>query len=236
MAVIVTRIANFGNGEIRLRVFLPEGQKITKAEREKAERLDEFLKERIPEIEREMERDGSLNKDALRKWHSLGTRLQFVEDRSLVDPSDVYEGRIWRALREYCPVSLRPKGAREEDHGRSGPPKREGKKYDHFELCYRLGKFQWSDINWLPTWTDWVDLIETPGLIRDARIVPAISRLARPLYRTLVRENFREVIKELRKEFPTKTKLIESTGLEDAAITEKVKNAFRKAWEKCYPQ
>ena len=230
MAVIVTQKANFGSGEIKLRVLLPKG-KITKAEREKAEKLDVFLKDRMPGIEREMQDEGALSESALKKWHSLGSRLQFVDDSVIVDPSDLHEGRAWRALREYCPGSLLPKSEKDESHEHPTSPKREGKKYDHFELCYRLAKFQWADINWLPTWKDWVDLIEVPGLMRDSRIMPEIGRLSRLLYHSLIKESFREVIKELRKEFPTRVKLIDSTGLSDAAITEKVKDAFRRAWD-----
>ena len=220
MAVLVTKRVNLDGKEICIRVFLPPG-KLSKAGREKAERLDTFLTRRMREIEKEMSLEGSLNKQALKKWHALGTRLQFVDDTELVEPSDKNERFIWQAIREHCPPSLEVKGL-----------KRAGKKNDHFELCYRLGKYKWADIDWLPTWTEWVDLIEAPGLISDGRIVAKISELARTVYRTLVKENFREVIKELRKEFPTKSRAIESSELEDSEIEGKVSGAFRRAWDK----
>ena len=184
------------------------------------------------EIEEEIGLEGSLNEQALKKWHALGTRLQFVDDTELVEPSDVNERWIWRAIREHCPPSLLPKGELEGDTGEARCLKRAGKKNDHFELCYRLGKYKWSDIDWLPTWTEWVDLIEAPGLVGDERIVPKVAELARTVYRTLVKENFREVIKELRREFPTKSRAIESSELEHSEIKEKVNSAFRRAWDK----
>jgi len=231
LAVLVTKRANLDGKEIFIRAFLPPG-KLSRAGREKAERLDSFLSRRMREIEKEMMSEGSLNEQALKKWHALGTRLQFVDDTELVEPSDVNERFIWQAIRDHCPPSLLPKGELEGDTGEGRGLKRAGKKNDHFELCYRLGKYKRSDVDWLPTWTEWVDLIEAPGLIRDERIVRRIAELARIVYRTLVKENFREVIKELRREFPTKSRAIESSELEDSEIKEKVNSAFRRAWDK----
>ena len=224
MAVIVTQKVNFGS----VRVFLPKG-KLSKTERLKAEKLDKFLKDRVPTIEKEMDQEGSLDEEALKKWHSLGLRLQFVDDRELVDPLDVDEGRIWLALREYCPNTLLPKGERDEELEKHDLTKREGKKYDHFELCYKLGKYRWSEISWLPTWTEWVDLIEAPGLVRDERIILEVAKCVKELEYTVAKEKFREIIKELRKEFPTKEKVIDSTGFNASVITKKVKEAFHRA-------
>jgi len=167
-----------------------------------------------------------LNKlTALAPLVKAGTRI--VENQELVDPSDVYEYHIWHAVREYCPVTLLPKGEKERsDEGRIS--KRKGKKYDHFELCYKLGKYEWGDVQWIPTWTEWVDLIEAPGLIRDIRIVPEIGKLARSLEPSVLKEKFREIVKELRKEFPTKERVIESTGFVDSVIKEKIKATFRR--------
>ena len=235
MAVLVTNRESLDGKEIYVRAFLPPG-KLSKASREKAERLDSFLARRMREIEKEMILEGSLNEQALKKWHALGARLQFVDDTELVEPSDVNERRIWRAIREHCPPSLLPKGELEGGAGEARGLKRAGKKNDHFELCYRLGKYKWANIDWLPTWTEWVDFIEAPGLIGDERgderIVRRIAELARTVYQTLVKENFREVVKELRKVFPTKSRAIESSELEDSEIKEKVSSAFRRAWDK----
>lgn len=227
MAVIISKKVDFGRGEVKLRVFLPPG-KITKAEREKAEHLDGFLTKRMPEIEKEMRKDGMLNKEALKKWHSLGKQLQFVDNPNLVDPTDVHERRIWLALREHCPPVLLPKGEKQRDNEGS-ISKRGGKKYDHFELCYRLAKYDWSHVNWIPTWTEWVDLIEAPGLVRDVRVVPEIGEQTASIKPEILKEKFRNIIKELRKEFPTKEKIIESTGFADSIIKKKIKRAFRRA-------
>jgi len=231
VAVLVTNKEILNGKEIFVRAFLPPGR-LSKASRERAERLDGFLAQRMREIEKEMMLEGSLSEQALKKWHALGTRLQFVDDVALVEPSDVNERWIWRAIREHCPQSLLPKGELESDAREARGLKRAGKKNDHFELCYKLGKYEWTDVEWLPTWTEWVDLIEAPGLTGDERIVRRIAELARTVYRTLVKENFREVIKELRKEFPTKSRAIESSELEDTEIKEKVNRAFRNAWDK----
>jgi len=231
LAVLITKRATLDGKEICVKAFLPPG-KVSKTGREKAERLDSFLSRRMREIEKEMMLEGSLNEQALKKWHALGARLQFVDDAELVEPSDVNERFIWQAVREHCPSALLPKGELEGDAGETKGLKRAGKKNDHFELCYRLGKYKWSDVDWLPSWTEWVDLIEAPGLIGDQRIVCRIAELARTVYRSLVRENFREVVKELRKEFPTKSRPIESSELNDSEIREKVNSAFRRVWDK----
>lgn len=231
MAVLVTKRVTLDGNEIYVKAFLPPG-KVSKTGREKAERLDSFLSRRMREIEKEMILESSLNEQALKKWHALGARLQFVDEAELVEPSDVNERFIWQAIREHCPQTLLPKGELEGDTGETRGFKRAGKKNDHFELCYRLGKYKWADVDWLPSWTEWVDLVEAPGLIGDQRIVRRIAELARTVYRSLAREHFREIIKELRKEFPARSKPIESSELKDAQVQEKVNSAFRRAWDK----
>ena len=108
MAVLVTKRATLDGKEICVKAFLPPG-KLSKTGREKAERLDGFLSRRMLEIEKEMLLEGSLNEQALKKWHALGTRLQFVDDTELVEQSDINERFIWQAIRQHCPSSLLPK-------------------------------------------------------------------------------------------------------------------------------
>mgnify|MGYP001583033828 FL=1 len=230
MAVIVSEKVNFGDGDVTLKVFLPKG-KITKSEREKAERLDQFLSKRMPEIETEMVSDSTINAAALVKWHSLGKRLKFVEDTSLVEPSDLHDGRIWLALRMHCPLSLKPKGEQENSDDGHVRGKREGKKNDHFELCYRLGKFKCEEINWISTWTEWVDVAEAPGLMNDDRIMPVIAERAQSIDSMVVRRQFRNIIKELRQDFPMQQKKIDSSGMAVNEIRKRVALAFERALE-----
>ena len=228
MAVIVREKVNFGDGDVALKVFLPKG-KITKSEREKAERLEQFLNTRMPEIEAEIVKDSTIHAAALVKWHSLGKRLKFVEDTSLVEPSDLHEGRIWMAIRMHCPLALKPKGEQESCEDITIRGKRVGKKNDHFELCYRLGMLGRKEIEWLSSWTEWVDVVEAPGLMNDSRIMPVLAERAKSLDPMIVHRKFRNIVKELRQQFPMQQKKIDSSGMALEDIRKRVALAFERA-------
>jgi hypothetical protein len=152
----------------------------------------------------EMRKEGLLNAGALRKWHALGEKLSFIEDRSLVNPEDVNNGYIWLAIRQHCPLQLLPKGTQKTDVGATTGARREGKKYDHLHYCYKFGKYKWEDINWVGSWFNWITLIESPGLMRDPRVMPIMKEIVNRLGRTITKNEFRAFAKSLRKFFSTK--------------------------------
>jgi len=217
MAVIVRKKAIVNGKEIIMTPFLGEG-KITKEDMEKARKLDNYLAKKMKEIFKEMKREKLFNMNALRKWHALGKKLSFVDDKSLVNAEDVNNGYIWLAIRQYCPMELLPKGTKRTDVGATTGARREGKKYDHLHYCYQCGKYSWEDISWVGNWFNWITLIESPGLMRDFRVIPAMKQIVKDLGRSITKNEFRAFAKNLRKFFSTKGKYRDTSGMRDAEI------------------
>lgn len=219
MAVIVRKKVIINGKEIILTPFLGEG-KVNREAMEKARKLDECLVKEMNLIFEEMKKGGFLNADALWKWHALGEKLSFIEDRSLVDQEDVNNGNIWLAIRQHCPLQLLPRGTQKTDVGRTTGARREGKKYDHLYYCYQLGKYKWEDINWVGSWFNWITLIESPGLMRDPRVIPIMREIVNSLGRAITKNEFRAFAKSLREFFSTKETYRETSSLNKPKIRE----------------
>lgn len=217
MAVIVRRKATVDGKKIIMTPFLGEG-KITKDDMEKARKLDKYLAEKMNQIFKEMKKEKFLNINALMKWHMLGQNLSFVDDDSLVNAEDVNNGNIWRAIRQHCPLELLPKGTKKTGVEATTGARREGKKYDHLHYCYQCGKYNWEDISWVGSWFNWITLMESPGLMRDPRIIPAMKQAVKSLGRTITKSEFRAFAKSLRKFFSTKGEYRDTGGVSDTEI------------------
>lgn len=227
MAVIIKRKAIIDDKEIIMRTFLPTG-KISKNAAEKARILDKHLEIKMGQILQEMRNEGLLEAKALKKWHGLGKKLAFINNRSLVDIEDVTNGYIWLAIRQYCPIELLPKGTQKTELRATTGARREGKKYDHLDYCYQCGKYDWEDINWIVSWFDWITLIESPGLIRDPRIIPIMAKIVKSLRRSLTKKEFRAFAKSLRNFFSTKSEYRDTSGVDDAKIKEIITRSARE--------
>lgn len=226
MAVIVLEIIDFGDGPETVEVFLPKGT-LTRTEREQAERLDEFLRKTLPKIYEDMKNENCLSGPELWKWYNLGHRLRFVGDTSLVAPEDVSRGRIWLAIRQYCPDELRPSARGQAE--RAKHPEREGQRRDHYYCCYEIGKYRWEDISWIRRWSDWMSLFEAPGVLRDPRILGLVGQALAEREHPLSREEFRRFLKALRKPFSTRPVYTEPSELPDERLKELVFEALHSA-------
>lgn len=224
MAVIVREMMDLGAGPQEIEVFLPK-RPLSRRETEQAERLDDFLRLRIPEIAAEMRSEGSLHAPEVRKWHALGRRLAFVQDRALVAQDDLVEGHVWGAIRQYCPPELRPsrRGGTTSD---AAVARREGTRLDHYHYCYLLGKQDPAIFAWLTRWSDWFDLVEIAGALRDARALPLVVEAISGVGRQLGRREFREFVKELRGVFSTKPVFRDTTVLDEDLLANAIATAI----------
>ena len=227
MAVLVRETIDLGAGPQEVEAFLPK-RPLSKREREQAERLDNFLRLRVAEIVAEMRAEGRVEAREIIRWYGLGRRLTFVEDRVLVAPEDLEDGHVWKAIRQYCPPELRPT-LREGGKSDQRAARREGTQLDHYHHCYLLGKQDEANLSWLTRWTDWFAIVESPGILRDPRVLPlvleAISRVGKGLRRT----DFRRIMKELRALFSTKPVYRDTTVLKDDFLEREIAAAVRRA-------
>ena len=228
MAVIIRKKVMIDGNEIIMTPFFGEG-KITKSDMEKARKLDRYLEQKMKQIFKEMKKEGLFVSNALRKWHALGKKLSFVDDRLLVNVEDVNNGYIWLAIRQHCPLELLPKSTHKTEVGATTGARREGKKYDHLHFCYQCGKYSWEDISWVGDWFNWITLTESPGLMRDSRIIPAMKNIAKILGRTITKNEFRAFAKGLRKFFSTKGEYRDTSGISDDEIREIITKSARES-------
>jgi len=238
MTVILQVVQTFPDGTNHVVPMLyPPGRVVGKAEREQAENLDRFLRERVPAIAAEVGRLGLLENNALPKWHAVGRRLWFADDNELVSRADRENGAVWIAVRQYAPTELLPKGEEPLTPARLTEKlttleeqRRLGKKHDHFERCYKLGKYELDEVGWM-TWSDFDTFLESPGLERDQRILPILADATRSIGRRLTRREFRDICKILREEIPTKQRERDTSHMPVSELGALVEGAFRKAVE-----
>jgi len=228
MAVIIRKKVIINGKEIIMTPVLGEG-KLSREDIEKAKKLDKYLEQKMKKIFKEMKGGGFLDMKALRKWHALGRKLSFVDNRSLVNAEDVKNGYIWLAIRQHCPLELLPKSTKRTDVGATTGARREGKKYDHLHYCYQCGKYNWKDISWVGDWFNWITLMESPGLMRDPRVIPLMKEIVNSLGRPLSKKEFRAFAKSLRKFFSTKGEYRETSGIRDAEIRKIIVKSARDA-------
>ena len=105
MAVIVREKKYFDGKEYLVKVYRTQpGKLVTSDEKERAEKLDHLLANRVKQIEQELKSLGLLslkNKKGkvLRLWYEVGRRLSFVMDTSIVNAED--RENVWRAVYDH---------------------------------------------------------------------------------------------------------------------------------------
>lgn len=223
MAVIVRKRVTFGDRQVELEVYQPEGL-LSKEDRLRADRLDDLLKRRLPEIATEVIETAGASSDVVRRWYLLGKELrEVVDDRELVAGADVSDGLVWLAIWQYLPDSMKPKGAKDA----TPYVKQQHKRKDHLSLCYEISGFEWSHVQWIRRWDDWNQLAFRPGLLRDQRIVLALGRRVSRLSKYPSRREFREILKMLGDAFPTR-RFRDSSLLGDPQIDRTVREVVER--------
>ena len=108
--------------------------------------------------------------------------------------------RIWSAIWQYLPDSLRPANADKNLQYSDLAHKRK----DHLSLCFEIAAFDWGEIKWIRRWDDWHQIAFRPALIRDRRILRGLGGAISKLVEYPSRRTFRQIVKGLGEAFPTK--------------------------------
>ncbi len=219
MAILIRKKVPIEGNEVELKTYQPSGR-LLREEREKADRLDAILKEKVPALEQEVLR----SKSVVQRWYVLGQKLRtIVDDSKLVSVGDISSGLIWQAIWHYLPDSLRPA----KSVGTEGYLDKQHKRKDHLSLCYEISAFEWDEVRWIQRWDDWHQLAFRPGLLRARRILRAVDNGISKLPNYPTREEFREIAKRLGESFPTRRHR-DSSFLPDDAINKTVARALSK--------
>lgn len=220
MAVIIRKSVKFGESEQEVKTYQPSGA-ISKEERIRANRLDEVLEKQIPAIAKEILSDPLCKNNIVRRWLTLGNKFrEIVDDRNLVLQEDVDNGLIWQAISYYLPETMLP----ERSNLQKSYADKQHKRQDHFSLCYELSKFSWEEVKWIKRWSYVHEITARPALLRDRRIFIALGEEVASLIDYPTNSEFREIMKLLTQEFPTKS-YRESLIISDYEVKKRVKKA-----------
>ena len=199
MAVIIRKQVKFGNKISEIEAYQPQGV-ISRDERIKADKLDEYLKKRIPKIAEEVLQELPDKDNTLKKWYLLGKKLRgIVNNRDLVMQSDIDNMLIWQSIWYYLPRSMMP----ERTNLEKGYIEKQHKRQDHLSICYELGQFQWEEVNWIERWSDWHEITARRAIISDKRIFKSLALAIKSLKQYPSKEKMIDILKVIKEKYPT---------------------------------
>jgi len=174
MAVIIKEKKMMEGKEYIVKVYRTQpGKLITKEEKIKAERLDNFLIEKMKAIKNEIQKCGLLSLKGkkgkvLKLWYQVGNRLKFVMDTSVIAAED--REFVWRAIydhaEELAPGLITKRAMRSPETS-------------HFSYCYRLSTFPWEFVEFAGDWTSWSEFFDRSETKKDRRIIEWLGEKAK---------------------------------------------------------
>lgn len=174
MAVIIKEKKMMEGKEYIVKVYRTQpGKLITKEEKIKAERLDNFLIEKMKAIKNEIQKCGLLSLKGkkgkvLKLWYQVGNRLKFVMDTSVIAAED--REFVWRAIydhaEELAPGLITKRAMRSPETS-------------HFSYCYQLSTFPWEFVEFAGDWTSWSEFLDRSETKKDRRIIEWLGEKAK---------------------------------------------------------
>lgn len=174
MAVIIKEKKVIEGKEYTVNVYRTQpGKLITQEEKVKAEKLDNFLSEKMKEIVREIRKSGLLSlkgkKGKVHKlWYEVGKWLEFVTDTSIIPAED--REFVWRALYDHAgelpPGPLTKRATRDPETS-------------HFSYCYQLSRFPLEFVEFAGDWTSWSEFFDRSETRKDRRIIKWLGEKAK---------------------------------------------------------
>ena len=174
MAIIIREKKIIEGEEYKVEVYkIRPGRLVTNEEKKKAERFDQYLKDKIKEIEKEMKDKKLLllkgKKGEVHKlWYEVGKSLEFVMDTSLVSADE--REYVWRAIYDHV----------RELHNREIPERvKRDPSTSHFSYCYKLSRFPWNFVAMVGDWTSWSEFFDRRETKNDPRIIEWLGKKAK---------------------------------------------------------
>jgi hypothetical protein len=194
MAIIIRETRMIDGKAEKVKVFKTK-RLLTGELREQAERLDEFLSNKVSEIEKEMESTGFLKLkgkkgEVIKLWYEVGKRLDFVTDTSMVAAED--REFVWRAIYDYA-GALAPGPLTERV--------RRDPETSHFSYCYKLSRFPWEFVQMAGDWTSWSEFFDRKETKNDPRIIEWLGKKAKESNVSARQNWLRPLTKVIHKEF-----------------------------------
>ena len=194
MAIIIRETRMIDGKAEKVKVFKTK-RLLTGELREQAERLDEFLSNKVSKIKKEMESTGFLKLkgkkgEVIKLWYEVGKRLDFVTDTSIVAAED--REFVWRAIYDYA-GALAPGPLTERV--------RRDPETSHFSYCYKLSRFLWEFVQMAGDWTSWSEFFDRKETKNDPRIIEWLGKKAKESNVSARQNWLRPLTKAIHKEF-----------------------------------
>jgi len=174
MAIIIREKKIIEGKEYKVEVYkVRPGRLLTNDEKKKAEQFDQYLKNKIKEIEKEMEDKELLllkgkKGEVFKLWYEVGKSLEFVMDTSLVSADE--REYVWRAIYDYV---------RKLHTGEIPERVKRDPNTSHFCYCYKLSRFPWHFVVMAGDWTSWSEFFDRRETKDDPRIIEWLGKKAK---------------------------------------------------------
>jgi len=225
LAVIIKEKRKIAGKDVVVKVYKTSEAILSKEEREQAEELDRFLRERMKEIEERLRKKGLLElrgrKGVLKLWFELGKELGFVDNNKLIREAD--KRWLWRALYDHAP-NLAP-----------GPPNvraNERPENSHFRYCYLLAK-KFPDFKFVESagdWTAWAEFLDSPSISEEPRIIEWLATKQRKYAPSAKQDWLRKLTRAIRNEFPYKRAKTDTSIFSDEDLNERLEATYRQIY------
>ena len=220
MAVLLKEQVVFDGEKQTINVFYPSGV-ISPEERRRAKDFDDYLEKNIPQIAKKVLQQ-SESKTVLFRWHLFGRELKRITKTNGISAHDIESGAVWKAVRQYLPAYFPLKKRNELSKYRR-------EKRDHLALCYLLADFDWKDVKWLKTWSNWKLMFTRKGIVGDERVFRALGASILKLGEMPAPKRMEMIVSAMVEEFPRHGgKKIDSKVWSDEEISEKVSSIVKK--------
>ncbi|MFC1900442.1 hypothetical protein ACFLYN_02500 [Chloroflexota bacterium] len=198
MTVKVKRKKQILGKEVDVTVYLPEEVLLTRDRREKADELDEELREEVEQINMEFEKlEKEIRENEIQKWRWLGGKIdRILKSIHLIEESDITNNNIWPAIGQYLRKELK-RGVDDR--------KRSGTKNDHYRKCWALWVTPGTD--WITSWVGW-DAFTDRGeqLVYSKNFIQLLSQKFITHSKKLSSDDFKDIAKLSVRYIPTQVK------------------------------
>ncbi|AFS83378.1 hypothetical protein [Candidatus Nitrosopumilus sediminis] len=201
------------------KIYKTNLEKVTTSIAKKADELDDKIKKKIEQIEKEAESNGlielkSKKGNVVKLYHFVGNELKpFVDNLKLSKGDKPY---IWQAINyhsKFLKISESASGRLKRDPVTST-----------WTYCYNLGEYDTAQVQEYD-WTQWVEIFDSSITTKDKRVVPWLIKKKKESFSDGSLQNwFRALMREIRNHL----KDYDTTVLSDKELEEELKIAFEK--------
>lgn len=196
MAVIIREHVKIGESYVELKTYRPS-ETLSKADRQRADKLDNYLSVHIPVITNQILEATPNHSDLVRRRYLFGKSLhEIASNRDLVLEEDVKSRLLWAAIWFFLPDFMRPVGSRDIDSYSEYCSKRN----DIIQNSYKLSQYDWTEVGWIKSWDNWYRIASNPILLKNEYVLRILGEAISNLKRYPSIKEFMAILKHISKQ------------------------------------